>query len=277
MTPYVASLRVYEPLGAFPPAERAHWQAYVAAGRAPGRGEAVRVERRAQAGLLAAARVPAGDEEEHACVARLDGVVLVCPWRTALRSWEAALEFRDGLPEGLADAFVPAAAARAAAAALAVWRRDHPDRRVHVRTSAWEVPERWFALFSGDERRLVLGRRRSDEERSLVYRTPMVQARRRTARGLAALRRHAGAGVVVEGLADVARWLEEFHPRSLVELDYGGVAALLDDDALRADESGREVAEVLALLAEGDAAGAAAVQERVRERWRAVAARESAN
>ncbi len=33
-------------------------------------------------------------------------------------------------------------------------------------------------------------------------------------------------------LAEVGRWLEDFHPCSLVELDYGGLVHLVSDDAL---------------------------------------------
>ena len=40
----------------------------------------------------------------------------------------------------------------------------------------------------------------------------------------------------------MARWLEEFHPHSLVELDYGGLVHLMDDETLQADESVAELA-----------------------------------
>ena len=37
------------------------------------------------------------------------------------------------------------------------------------------------------------------------------------------------------GVEQVGRWLEEFHPRSLVELDYGGLVHLLGAEALAAE------------------------------------------
>ncbi len=40
---------------------------------------------------------------------------------------------------------------------------------------------------------------------------------------LGALREALDEGPLIDGLVDVGRWLEEFHPRSLVELDYGGL------------------------------------------------------
>ena len=66
--------------------------------------------------------------------------------------------------------------------------------------------------------------------RALVCTAPMPRARRPVARGLAALRHlPPGSGDAVLGpsravgnLAEVGCWLEEFHPYSLVELDYAG-------------------------------------------------------
>ena len=42
---------------------------------------------------------------------------------------------------------------------------------------------------------------------------------------------------VAGGLVRVGRWLEEIHPHSLVELDYGGLVHLASDDALCGDQS----------------------------------------
>ncbi len=50
---------------------------------------------------------------------------------------------------------------------------------------------------------------------------------------------------------DMARWLEEFHPHSLVELDYGGLVHLMDDDALQADQSVAELSAALTGLDTG--------------------------
>ena len=79
------------------------------------------------------------------------------------------------------------------------------------------------------------------------------------------------------GVEDLGRWLEEFHPRSVVELDYGGLVHLLDDEALAADQSARDVADALAALARGDASGAAAAYDRIITRWQSASFVESAN
>jgi hypothetical protein len=75
----------------------------------------------------------------------------------------------------------------------------------------------------------------------------------------------------------MGRWLEEFHPRSLVELDYGGLVHLLDDAELKQDESARDIADALAALAEGDAARAGGAYGRVTARMKALQGVESAN
>ncbi|KJY27924.1 hypothetical protein VR46_38550, partial [Streptomyces sp. NRRL S-444] len=104
-----------------------------------------------------------------------------------------------------------------------------------IRTAVWQVPLRWFVLVADDEREYVPGER-------MRYRTPMVQARRRLARGLRTLREADGYGGLADGLVEVGSWLEEFHPRSMVELDYGGLVHALPADRLRADRSARDVA-----------------------------------
>ncbi|MDQ6650235.1 MAG: hypothetical protein M3Z02_08980, partial [Actinomycetota bacterium] len=160
---YAAYLRVYEPLAAFAGAERRFWEAYVAAGTAPDRVSGAELEHRAALSALVAA--DDGQPPLQAFVCTVDGVPLVCPWRTQLRSWEALTEFRAGLPDEVAEAFVPRAVAASADAELERWQRDHPDVRAGIETSTWHVPLRWFVPFEADERLLVLGRRRAPQRR----------------------------------------------------------------------------------------------------------------
>jgi hypothetical protein len=121
--------------------------------------------------------------------------------------------------------------------------------------------------------------------RALVYTTPISRARRRAARGLAALRSApSGDGAAAwppenaeAELAGVARWLEEFHPRSLVELDYGGLVRLLSDEALSRDESVAEIRAAVDGAATGEWGLAVAMYRRASSRWRALSAFELAN
>ena len=128
------------------------------------------------------------------------------------------------------------------------------------------------------------GDRLSVALRALVYTTPISRARRRVARGLAALRSAPsgdGAAWPPENaeaeLVRVARWLEDFHPRSLVELDYGGLVHLLSDEALSGDESVAEIRAAIDGAATGEWGLAVAMYRRASSRWRAFSGFELAN
>lgn len=298
LVPYTSYLRVYEPLAAFPEPERSHWAEYARRGRTP----TVQDElRRALADLLPTPPVPVPvHESADAFVTEVDGVVCVCPWRTRLRGWLALEELADVLPLPLLDAVLPAVVRVQASADYERWRERNPDARPWIRTGVWQVPVRWFTLFSDDERTYEPGEPakplepgesgQPGESREpgqsgdagpgvpvLRYRTPMVQARRRLARGLKALRDSIDDGPMIEGLVDVGRWLEEFHPRSLVELDYGGLVHVLSDEQLAEDRSAADVAAGIAALRSGDGERAGEAYGRLTERWRAVRDRQFAN
>jgi len=157
----------------------------------------------------------------------------------------------------------------------------------------WTVPLAWFVPFAAAERWLSLGPGRArpsgaataSATRAVVYTTPMPRARRRVARGLAALRGlPAGSGdagwapsQAVTDLAEVGRWLEGFHPHSLVELDYGGLVHLVSDDALCGDQSVAEIGAAIDGAARGEGELAVAMYMRAHSRWRAFAEFEQAN
>lgn len=270
MATYTSYLRAYEPLAAFPQPERRRWERYVSDGQVPDRLHGALAEQRAA--IVAAIGVPPATEVDHAFVHRLDGVTYVCPWRTQLRTWEAMTEFRRSMPDEIADAFFPKQAAEVAERELARLRANDPDVKSHILSETWQVPLRWFLPFEGEERRLVLS-----GERSLTYLTTMGNARRRVARALAIVRRTVEDDTIVDGVEDLARWLEDYHPRSLVELDYGGLVALFDDVDLEADESAADIAHAVACLAGGETDEATEAYTRVAARWGAVRSVEVAN
>ncbi|WP_274560268.1 hypothetical protein [Streptomyces spiramyceticus] len=277
IVPYVSYLRVYEPLAAFPEPERSHWASYARRKDLPTAQDELR---RSLADLLPVPPVPVPVHESgDAFVTEVDGVVCVCPWRTRLRGWLALEELPELYPEPMVDAALPPLVRRQASADFERWLERNPDARPWIRSSVWHVPVRWFALFEGDEREYVKAGE-GDAGPVLRYRTPMVQARRRVARALKALREHLDATArepLSEGLVDVGRWLEEFHPRSLVELDYGGLVHVLSDSHLSQDVSAADVAEGIAALRDDDAAAAGEAYGRLTERWRAVRELQFAN
>ncbi|WP_267245420.1 hypothetical protein [Streptomyces sp. PR69] len=278
LVPYAAYLRVYEPLAAFPEPERAHWAAYA---RREDRPTAQDELRRSLADLLPVPPVAVPVHESgDAFVAELDGVVCVCPWRTRLRGWLALEELPGRLPAPLLDAALPPVVRGQAAADFERWRERNPDARPWIRTSVWQVPVGWFTLFADEEREHDPEGCKTDSAGSgpvLRYRTPMVQARRRVARALKTLREAIDEGPLTEALVDVGRWLEEFHPRSLVELDYGGLVYAVPASQLAEDRSAADVAEGIAALRAGDGEGAGMAYARLTERWRAVRDRQFAN
>ncbi|MFF7179715.1 hypothetical protein [Streptomyces sp. NPDC008121] len=274
LVPYASYLRVYEPLAAFPEPERGEWARYARRADLPTAQDELR---RSLADLVPVPPVPVPVHESgDAFVALLDGVVVVCPWLTRLRGWLALTELAEGweVPGPVLDAMVPPVVREQVAADHERWRELNPDARPWIRTAVWQVPVRWFTLFGDEEREYVPGRAGvagvGAAPPVLRYRTPMVQARRRLARALRALRESAEEGPLAEGLVEVGRWLEEFHPRSLVELDYGGLVHAVPAERLAGDRSAADVAEGIAALRNGDGEAAGEAYARLAERWREI-------
>ena len=275
---YAAYLRIYEPVSAFHEPDRSRWVAYANSATRPRRRDSLAVEHaEALRRAITTPPVTVSDREsEHAYVRRVDDITYVCPWQTRLR---CLLVYGQMRSESDDDAAL-----------------DGPAR-LHILASIWTVPLTWFVPFAPAERWLSLGPGRgraagpatASATRALVYTTPMVRARRRVARGLAALRHlPAGSGATavepvleparaVGDLAEVGRWLEDFHPYSLVELDYGGLVHLVGDDALCGDQSVAEIRAAIDGAARGECELAAAMYMRARDRWRAFAEFEQAN
>ncbi|MGW6456820.1 hypothetical protein ACWF94_13005 [Streptomyces sp. NPDC055078] len=275
LVPYASYLRVYEPLAAFPEPERGHWARYAGRGAPPTAQDELR---RSLADLLPTPPVAVPVHESgDAFVAEVDGVVCVCPWRTRLRGWLALQELNEQFSATLLDAVLPPVVRVQASADWEQWRERNPDARPWIRTAVWQVPVRWFALFADDEREYEPAGPGGCDTAVLRYRTPMVQARRRTARALKALRESADGGPLSEGLVDVGRWLEEFHPRSLVELDYGGLVHALPAPQLADDHSAADVAAGIEALRAGDGEAAGEAYGRLVDRWRVVRGLQFAN
>ncbi|MER5965187.1 hypothetical protein [Streptomyces sp. NPDC002057] len=274
LIPYASYLRVYEPLAAFPEPERTHWARYARRPHTPGAQEELR---RSLADLLPTPPVPVPVHESgEAFVAHLDGVVVICPWRTRLRGWLALQELDGQFPGPVLDAMLPPVVRLQVAGDYERWLSRNPDARPWIRTAVWQVPLRWFALFGDEDRQYEPGEpggaggAEPGRAPVLRYRTTMAQARRRLARALRALRESIDEGPMTEGLIEVGRWLEEFHPRALVELDFGGLVHAVTEEWLAEDRSAAQLAEGIAALRAGDGEGASDAYGRLAERWRIV-------
>ncbi len=267
-TPYVASLRIYEPLSAFEPADRLRWQAIDATV------DTRRLEQELALKRLVFPEPPAG-RPDGAHVLDIDGIRYVSPWSTATRCWAALDTFKESIPSSVVPFFIPQSLEDVITAGV-----DLMEERVpHILTETWMIPPRWFSLFLPEDRM-----RGEDQDGPFcVLRAKISDAIARTEVAHQTVLSSFGEGPVEEEIEHILDWLELFHPKSLVELDYGGLALLLDRslrqsglDGLEADNSVEDVLLSLAGLAAGDGSLAGKGYEQLVTRWRAVQAVESA-
>ena len=270
---FTAYLRVYQPLAAFPPRERAEWAAYVEAGHAlPASLLVGREERR---GLARALGLAVGSEREHALVERVGDVVYLCPLRTELRTLQSLVAFHSSVPDEVADAFVSAGDVERAERTLERWDRERPGSRSHILQAAWHVPLPWFALFEDDERRVVEAR--SGQPARLTYQTAMAKARGRVSRALSILQQLMEEAEMVVAAEELRGWLHDFDADSLVQLDYGGLTRAIPFGELAEDHSAAQVWEALEALEEGDLDRSSELYRSLSERWSALRGREASN
>jgi hypothetical protein len=141
------------------------------------------------------------------------------------------------------------------------------------------IPPRWFSLFEPHE--VIRG---EDSFGPYVYlRTNIAKAKERCMFTHRAVIGAFGEGSIAAEIADLLEWLSLFHEQSLVEVDYGGLAAYLEkaliesgEAGLDADTSVEDIMNSLAGLAVGDGQAAGIGYERLVSRWRKVAAIEQA-
>lgn len=266
IVPYASYLRVYEPLAAFPEPERGHWARYAERGRTPGAQDELR---RALADLVPTPPVAVPvHESADAFVAEVDGVVCVCPWRTRLRGWQALEELAGQFPEPVLDALLPPVVRRRGRGGLRAVAGAEPGRPAVDPDGGLARPCELVHSLFGRRAGVCPGGERRGPRAALPHPDGPGPAPPRA--GAADAARPHRRGPLIEGLVEVGRWLEEFHPRSLVELDYGGLVHALPQARLEEDRSAADVAEGIAALRAGDGAGAARAYERFTERWRAV-------
>jgi len=243
----------------------AYLRVYVPVDNVDGYLEHVASDRRAARRVLTRGRYGVWYESsrDDAFVIDYQGERFVCPRHPRLRMLEGLIAFRNAYPGPVATALVPDQVAVRATAELDRIRRRHPTARSHILTSPFYVPLRWFAAFDPSEREVI------DEPagRTLRYRTRLREAVARMEGAADTLDAVGFDDTVVEQVRDVARWLEPFSEDSVVELDYGEVAAFFDDTELALDESAADVAASLEALAHGDLESAGEHYAEAATRW----------
>lgn len=214
-------------------------------------------------------------------VARIDGAHIIehegqryiAPWSTALRTWAALSNFKESLPTNITPFFLPEAIEDVLTSGI-----DDADigfdKAPHILTETWVIPPRWFTIFSPEERL----RGESPDGPFTIVRTTLVNARKRAQIAYAAVISSFGDGDVAEEMKTLVDWLDIFHPGSIVELDYGGLAGFiaLAEGGIESDSSLEDIQRSLAGLISGDGEEAGIGYSRLVSRWRKVAMYEQA-
>ena len=285
--PFSSALRVYEPLEAFPAdqqdALRAAWDGSISRAAVENAELLASLGRITRPGgdpfptgatdLVRVVAVPRSDGTAPSGTAPAAGPadagapdagaperLLYCPSQLVLRAGLAANALMEGIHGPLAQLLIPEEQ-----------RDKHQERidevqarsglgRVHTRASTWGIPFSWFCLFKESDPTDVV----ESEGRILTVRirATIGEALERVRYAVAHLALAAPDLDMLEDLTQLTEWLELFHPESVVELDYGGVA-----DKVYPDDSPMDVRLGIECLAEGDMTGAAAAYRRLASRW----------
>lgn len=277
-SPFVAYLRVYEPLSAFPPASRDRLRQL--AEKSPlGRADVGKHEQslwlKSQDFGLAALPGERGDGSplpvrDVMAVRSEAGDLLICPLDLRARSAAAAVGFLSTAAGPLRAATLGGAEEKLRQKAGAVLG-ELPGGAVHVVSTTWTVPLPWFVLVLPSER-VVEG---DGEATTAVYwLVPMRTARQRVQRAFELAESTFGESGPTKVLQDTARWLAHFHESSLVELDYGGLVQLMGTDVVEGDTSAEDVNAILDAIEQPDPGAVAERFERLRDFWGELAVRE---
>ncbi len=200
---------------------------------------------------------------------------LVCPLDLRARSAAALVGFLASASPTLRTAALTASLETVRDKAAAVLA-DLPSGAVHVVSTTWTVPLPWFALVDPDHRHVVVASQ-DDPRRQVCWRIAMGDARRRVVKAQELAERTFGDQGPTKVLQDTGRWLAHFHEHSAVELDYGGLVQLLDDQELIEDSSAEDVNAIIEALEAQNVEEVAVRFERLRDFWGELAVRERFN
>lgn len=290
--PFVAYLRVYEPLSAFDSDVADRLREAVQNGQLD---YASVVERErdlwfrsqlSQPPTLLPGELPNGSPSPRALrdvlvldPAEVPGEVgegpLVCPLDIRARSAAALVGFLSTAPPSLREVALtgsPDSVREKATRVLA----ELPSGAVHIVSTTWTVPLPWFTIVDPATRHLVLATR-DDPRRQVCWRVAMSDARTRVTKAHELAVAAMGDRGPTKVLEDTSRWLEHFSPSSAVELDYGGLVQLLTDEELREDTSAADVHAILDALEREDVDEIASRFQKLRDFWGNLAVRERSN
>lgn len=295
--PFVAYLRVYEPLSSFDAELSKRLQRVIDSGRLDHSAVGEHEQRMWLKSQLAAPPIllPAELSDGRPSPAAIKDVLvldpadvpttpdssvgtepLICPLDLRARSAAALVGFMANASPALRSDTVVAASQEKIRARASEILGDQRSGAVHVVSTTWTVPLPWFALVDPEQHHLVVATQ-NDPARRSCWRVAMLDARKRVARAHTLATRTFGEQGPAKVLADTAGWLGNFDQYSAVELDYGGLVQLMDDEQLVNDTSAADVNAIIDAIDSDDAPEVAARFERLRDFWSDLAVRERFN
>lgn len=271
--PFSSTLRIYEPLTAFPEEQRAAIRA--SAARAKSRAAVENAELLASLGritrpggdpfptgrtdlvrVMPLAGKPDGDTPEG----KPSVTLLYCPSQLVLRAGLAANALMEGIHGPLAELLIAEEQRDRHQERIDLVKAKEGVGKVHTRASTWGIPFSWFSLFQESDHKDVV--ESGGRILTVRVRANIADALERVRYAVANLALAAPDLDMLDDLAQLTEWLELFHSDSWVELDYGAVA-----DKVYPDDSPMDVRLGIECLAEGDMTGAAAAYRRLASRW----------
>jgi hypothetical protein len=272
--PFSSTLRVYEPLAAFPKDQR---EALKAAGaRSSSRAAVENAELLASLGritrpggdpfptgrtdLVRVLPVPKEPDGEAEGEESSPVTLLYCPSQLVLRAGLAANALMEGIHGPLAELLIGEEQRDRHQERIDLVKARDGVGRVHTRASTWGIPFSWFSLFQESDHKEIV--ESGGRILTVRVRTKINDALERVRYAVANLALAAPDLDMLDDLTQLTEWLELFHSDSYVELDYGAVA-----DKVYPDDSPMDVRLGIECLAEGDMTGAAAAYRRLASRW----------
>ena len=266
-TPYVASLRVYEPLETFDLEAQRQWM-----GISPFTQTKLTESESTIRNLISTERSAVSNIGAH--LLDQDGKKFICPWLLKKRSYHAMQDFRESIPSSIFNFFVPNELEESL-----MLEYEFENKVSYTISERWMIPPRWFALFEPQERQIA----ELENEIFCFYRTEIAKARKRCTETLRIVRNSFGIGSVEAEVSQLLDWLNIFDGASIVELDYGGLATFVDitlrsngGKGLIDDTSVKDVIASISGLSEGDGFLASQAYGRLVTRWRQIASLEQA-
>lgn len=268
-TPYVASLRMYEPIETFNIKEQIVWSNSLKLSSS-----LFEEQKSALVMLLDTNMLYIKNNNVH--VLDIAGTKYICPWTLTIRCLAALEKLRFSYSTYLIFLFIPNKIQNQ----LDICKEILKNKNSYVISSTWSIPPRWFALFSPEER--VMGKNKNGLY--LIFRTQISNAKQRAIFTHQTVSAAFGEGPIDKEISELIKWLEVFDDKSIVELDYGGLANYLWstlisswDTGLESDTSVEGVQLSIKGLASGDTVSASLGYERLITHWRRVADLASSN